>query len=319
MTLDLSSSRVAVTGAAGLIGRSLLPKLLAAGADVVAIDVADVDVDDAGTPGSLEVVTADVRERERLREVVAGCDGVAHLASILTFACEQAPIDGFDINVASTIDVLEAASRREGTRVVLASSIGTYGPPPSPDHVHHEDDPLRGVSQYATSKIVIERYGAAFAASRGLSSLWLRFGSVYGPWQAPHHVVPRFLVSVLDDIEAGRTPVVEFEPDGQHDLVFVDDAAEAVVRALTCEADNQPVNVVTGVSRPLKEVFAEVLDLYGSDATIDWRPGSSPVPKQRRFDPSRAREVLGYSPDTPLRDGLAALQSWRAEHRPAAG
>lgn len=314
MAIELENARVALTGAAGLIGRSLTRQLLEAGAHVVAIDQADLRVDAAGMPGDVAPVRLDVRDRDALREVLADCDAAVHFASILTFASDRSPRDGFDINLVSTFDVLDAMAARAGSRVVLASSIGTYGSPPHPEHVLGEDDPLLGRSLYAVSKIAAELYAEAFARSRDLSYLALRFGTVYGPGQHGYHVIPRFLLSVLDDIDAGRTPVVEFEPQGEHDLVFTADAATAVVRALTGDRDGLAVNVVTGRSVTLEAVFHELLDIYGADAAISWQPGSSPLPTRRRFSAARAAEVLGYVPDTPLRDGLEALVAWRRAH-----
>ena len=89
-----------------------------------------------------------------------------------------------------------------------------------------------------------------------------------------------------------------------------------MVLALTREAPNRPVNVVSGVSTSLREAFGILLELYGSDATIDWQPGNSPLPPVRRFDPTHTRELLGYVPDTPLREGLRAFVDWRNAHRP---
>lgn len=315
MSLDLPNTRIAITGGAGMLGRSIARQLLDAGADVLAIDQVPLELPEAGDlPGNLEVTTQDVRDREALRALLEGCQGVVHLAAILNIAANKRPRDSFDINLVSTVDILDVLSSVPDARVVLASSIGTYGAPPSPEHVLSEDDPLQGSSLYAISKIAGELYARAYHELTGLDYAALRFGTLYGPWQHRGGVVPRFLHGVLDDIDAGRTPVVEDTPEGEHDWVFVDDAANCVVRALTVEAPNRPVNVVSGHSTSLAEAFSILLDLYGSDAAIEWRPGSSPLPPKRLFDPTRTREVLGYVPDTPLRDGLQAFVDWRAEH-----
>lgn len=312
MGLDLPRSRVAVTGAAGLIGRSVTRQLLEAGADVVAIDREAFDLPGAAElPGTLEVVTRDVRDSAALRELVADCQGVVHLAALLTFASAERPREAFDAALGAAHDIFEVMSEVAGSRVVFASSVSAYGAPSSPDHRIVEDDPLRGRLLYAVAKIAEEQFAEAFAAARGLSFMALRFGTVYGPWQHRNGVLPRFLHGVLDDVDAGRTPVVDFEPDAEYDLVFVDDAAACVVRSLEVDRDNLALNVVTGTSTRLDEVFTTLLALHGSDAAVEWRPGGSPLPARRRFDPARAREVLGYSPDTPLADGLAAFVAWR--------
>ena len=312
MALELSRSRIVVTGAAGLIGRHVVRRLLQAGADVVAVDrvpLEEAPPEDA--PGRLEEVTADVRDGERLRASLDGAQGVVHLASLLTYAADRHPREGVDGALGAAIDVFEAMSSVPDHRVVFASSVSVYGAADDPEHVIVEDDPLRGRLLYAISKIATELYAEGFQRSRGLSWLGLRFGTVYGPGQHREGVLPRFLHGVLDDVDAGRRPVVEFEPDAEYDLVYVEDVAECVLRSLTAPRDGLALNVVTGRSVRLEEAFGELLDAYGADATIDWQPGGSPLPARRQFGTARLAEVLGYVPDTPLRQGLEAFVAWR--------
>jgi UDP-glucose 4-epimerase len=168
---------VAVTGSSGYIGRKLLERLSAdpAVARVIGIDVSEPRF----STRNLEFYRMDVRAPE-LREVIAGCDAVVHLAA----ADGRGDSDTYDVNVAGTRAVLAAVEQARPGQLVFASSHRVYGYHADNDYPLTEDSPLRPspADAYGTSKAEAERAVSYFAqAHPEVAVAILRLAWVGGP------------------------------------------------------------------------------------------------------------------------------------------
>jgi nucleoside-diphosphate-sugar epimerase len=115
----------AISGGAGFLGLHLARRLLAEGHDVRTLDVAPLD--DAELERSVEELRGDVRDRDRVRELVAGADVVVHAAAALPIQASRDSIRS--VNVGGTENVLHAANESGVKRVVFVSSTAVYGVP----------------------------------------------------------------------------------------------------------------------------------------------------------------------------------------------
>src|SRR5262249_25995 len=131
----------------GFLGLHLARRLLADGHDVRTLDVAPLD--DAVLERSVQELRGDIRDRHRVRELVAGADVVVHAAAALPIQASREWIRS--VNVTGTEYVLQEARRADVRRVVFISSTAVYGVPEK--HPIEEDDPLVGVGWYGESKI----------------------------------------------------------------------------------------------------------------------------------------------------------------------
>ena len=184
--------RVIVTGAAGFIGSNLVDLLLAEGSRVVGIDNFSTGRQefllDARRSPNFELVTQDVLDLPRLREVVEGADLVFHLAANadVRFGTDH-PRKDLEQNTIATWNVLEAA-RQGGVRRIAFSSTGSvYGEPavfPTP-----EDCPFPvQTSLYGASKLAAEGLLQAYAEGFGIQAFIFRFVSILGPRYTHGHV-----------------------------------------------------------------------------------------------------------------------------------
>ncbi len=291
---------VVVTGAAGFIGAHSCRALLDRGHAVTAVDdlshgrkealpaVARLYVLDVRSPGLAPLLQA-------LRP-----DAVLHLAAQMDVRKSVAdPLHDASVNVLGTVGVLEAARRAGVRRVVFASSGGAvYGEQdvfPAP-----ESHPRRPASPYGVSKLCGEEYLALATRLHGLSTLSLRYANVYGPGQDPHGeagVVAIF----LQRLRAGQPLVVNGDGLQTRDYVHVSDVARANALALESDAGGA-LNIGTGVETTVLEL-AQRLSSGGALTHAAERRG-----EQRRscIDPAEARRTLGWRPEIPLADGLAA-------------
>ena len=315
---DVARPRVLVTGAAGFLGSRVVERLSAHGAfDVVGVDV--VETARSAVVGSLPRVTfrrADLRDSDDLDAVVVGCTSVVHLAAVRSRASVADPRLSFDVNVGGTYDLLLRATAHGVRRFVYGSSHLVYGaftePARDPWFTEDEGAVRRGLTQYAAAKLACEAFVEAFCGDGGPEYVSLRFGGIYGPGAAPDSNSGAML-GVLESLDAGTPPEVDWTRDTRHALVYVDDAARAAVAALETPAVNLAVNVV-GESLVCGDVYDTLVRLYGADpAVVRWTGA------RRRYQlVSRERycAVLGGDTATPLADGLQALVDWHRAGRP---
>lgn len=180
-----------VTGAAGFLGLNIVERCLAAGEPVVALTdkplFAPALTAFAGLPGHLEVVEADVRDRDAAFAAFKGRDirAVIHGAAITlgpASALAPAPVV-IDVNVIGTRNVLEAAVASRVGRFVYPSSSAVYGAAPFAGRPVTEDTDPRPAGVYGFTKLACERL-LVDAAARGLIDVAIaRVTAVFGPWE----------------------------------------------------------------------------------------------------------------------------------------
>lgn len=318
---------VLVTGATGMLGSHIVDRLCARGAHVLALDKAPPEDGYAydAPAGQVSGVAGDLTDPAVLTPLVDQADGVVHVAAVLSKAAGDPPGPLMAVNVAGTHTLFEAAAR-SGTKVVFASSGSVYGPNrPAVDGAapppFAETDPSHDLGFYALSKHVNELYADAFARTAGLPWVAMRLGALFGS-RLRMGLTTRFLLSVLDDVDAGRTPKVDGDPDSGLDWVHVEDAAECFVRALYTEVGDTAINVSTGRASRLEDVVLALLDVYGAPRDIAWTGPAKPTggfSSARYYDSERAGRLLGFRPGQDVGVGLRSYVDWRRGLRPGVG
>ena len=305
--------KVLVTGGAGFIGSHVVDRLLAGGHQVTVVDNLSsgrrANVDPAAT-----VHVGDIRS-PNLGAIVAAerPDAVVHTAAQAAVARSVAdPAFDAAVNVVGTANLLEAA-RRAGVRRVVYTSTGgaAYGDTevlPTP-----EDHPARATSPYGVSKVAAERYLECWTGLTGGTTLALRLGNVYGPRQNPHGeagVIAIFCHRLL----AGQSCVVYGDGEQTRDYVFVEDVADAIVRAITRSDATGIANIATGRETTVNELYRRLAKLAGVGVASRRAPGRAGEQRRSVLDASRAKAILGWTPGTALDDGLARTLAWFKRH-----
>jgi nucleoside-diphosphate-sugar epimerase len=164
----------------------------------------------------------------------------------------------------------------------------------------------RGLPIYAASKLASEALIEAVCGGSGPDYLALRFGTIYGP-RVNLDSNSGLLVAVLAALDRGEKPQIPWTRDTVHALIYVANAAEAVVRALDVEHARTAVNVVGGPVTA-ERLYATLVALYGGDPhDIDWRDERA---RYQRVSSERLRTVLGLQTQTSLEEGLSTLIDW---------
>lgn len=224
---------------------------------------------------------------------------VVHLAALQVPFVKANPPLGMRVNVAGTVNVLEAVSRRLDRipGVAYASSAAVYGPgDPSPAP---ESGGVAPATLYGVSKLADEATARVYAADRGLPSIGLRPYVVYGPGR-DQGMTSGPTTAMLAAVR-GEPYTIGFAGTAQYD--YAPDVARAFVTAATSERHDAAVYNTPGVAAPIEKVVAAIRSVVPG-AEITWSGDRLPFPAELEavgFD-----RDLGPFPRTSLADGVAA-------------
>ena len=258
-----------VTGGAGFIGSHIVRTLLGQGADVRVLDNFSTGkrenlagLSEQFDGDRFDVLEGDLRDQAIVHAAVKDVDIVFHEAAFVSVPeSMEKPQECFDVNVAATVGLFDAARLAGVNRVVIASSAAVYGE--SDAWPLKETAPTQSLSPYAASKRTGEIYAQLYTQAFGLDVVALRYFNVYGPRQRPDSMyaaaVPIFVRRLLD----GK-PVTIYGDGGQtRDLIYVRDVVRAnLVASEHPNAPGQVFNVCTGQETRLLDLLEVLFDLF---------------------------------------------------------
>lgn len=312
--------KVLVTGCAGLIGSHLCEALLARGDTVVGVDnfndYYDPKIKRRNVAGFKNIVReADVRDAGAMRRIAGDLkpDAIAHMAAManVRYSIGRAALYN-DVNVTGSINLLEAARDAGCDRFVFASTSSAYGLTDRLPFV--EDDPSNHpLAPYPASKKAVEVFGHTYHNLHRMHFTALRFFSVYGPRARPD-MMP-FMVT--DRIARGDTITLFNAGNMKRDWTFVDDIVAGVVGAIDHPVGYQVINLGRGEPVLMSDFVAIVEELVGKKAKLQTPPAPASEPPETFADITKARKLLGYDPQTSVREGLEKLWAWYRDTRAA--
>lgn len=317
---DIRGKNVLVIGGAGFIGSHVVDELLKE-------DVGQVIVYDnfaRGGRDNLEDALADPRVRvfevggdilhtDILGAAVKESQMVVHLAALWLLQCYDYPRSAFEVNIRGTFNVLEACRDHNVERLVYSSSASVYG-----DAVElpmTEEHPFNNRTFYGATKIAGEAMARAFFDRYALPFVGMRYMNVYGARQDYKGTYIAVIMKMLDRLDQGLPPILYGDGSQAYDFIYVTDCARANVCALKSDATDQFYNVGSGTRTSLKELAEMVLELTGSDQSIQYEPAGKTFVTNRIGSTEKAEREIGFRTTVELREGLAKLIEWRNAHR----
>jgi nucleoside-diphosphate-sugar epimerase len=311
--------RALVSGAAGFVGSNLTEALLARGDEVVAVDCFtpyyDVslkvrNIERVRTDPRCTFVQADLRSEE-LGPLLDGVDVVFHQAAQpgVRSSWDHRFGDYATHNVLGTQRLLDASSSRGVARFVYASSSSIYGNALA--HPTHEDALPAPFSPYGVTKLAAEHLVRAYAQNFDLSTISLRYFTVYGPRQRPDMSIHRLIAAAL----TGGTFHLFGDGKQTREFTYVADVVDANLRAAIADVvPGEVCNVAGGATIALADLISLVGELAGAPIDVAVDDAARGDVAKNSGATARARRLLGWSPRTSLRDGIAAQIEWqRAE------
>ena len=310
---------ILVTGGAGFIGSHLVERLLAEGG--WRVHVVD-DFNDFYSPAmkrdnvrpfmgrdDFRLVEADIRDRAALERVFGEdrFDCIVHLAARAGVRPSLSePVLYTETNITGTVHLLELARAGEVPQFVFGSSSSVYGEQAKVPF--SEEDPIRRpISPYAATKAAGELLCHTYTHLYGLRSICLRFFTVYGARQRPDLAIHKFARLISE----GRPIPVFGDGLTRRDYTFVDDIIGGVRAAMDYSAsDYEVINLGESRTVELRELIALLEKELGQQAVIDRQPLQPGDVPQTFADITKARRLLGYSPQTDIEEGIRRFVEW---------
>ena len=297
--------RVLITGAAGFLGSHLTDRFLADGHHVVGLDNFIT-----GNPDNIAHLMGHdrfefIRHNVSTYTYVAGAlDGVLHFASPASpVDYLEHPIATLKVGALGTHNALGLA-KAKGARFFLASTSEVYGDPlvhPQTESYWGNVNPIGPRGVYDEAKRFAEAMTMAYHRAHGVDTRIVRIFNTYGPRMRPRdgRVVSNFIIQALNS-----EPLTIYGDGSQtRSFCYVDDEVEGIYR-LFMLGDADPTNIGNPVEYTVRQLAELVVEVTGTRSQIVHRPLPTDDPRVRKPDITRARQLLGWEPVVPLREGV---------------
>ena len=294
-----------VTGGAGFLGSHLCERLLQEGHKVVCVDNLLTgkleNIESLLDRDDFQFIEHDVT---RPFEVNVPLDNVLHFASPASpMDYLELPIQTLKVGSLGTHNTLGLAMAKEA-RYLLASTSEVYGDPlvhPQPETYWGNVNPVGPRGVYDEAKRFAEAMVMAYHRYHGLETRIVRIFNTYGPRMRPKdgRVVPAFIQQAL----LGEPLTVFGDGSQTRSFCYVDDEVEGIWRLLNSNTSD-PVNIGNPHEMTILEFGQRIIEAIGSKSEISFVELPIDDPKTRQPDITRAKEILGWSPQVELQDGL---------------
>lgn len=306
------TGRILVTGAGGVIATGVVHRLLAAGHDVVAVDLRPDSLAPLAAAGAtthqLDLVSGDVDRIVSRGDV----DVVVHAAAIVdNNLMQEQPMLGFSVNATAAVSLLDAAARGGIRRFVFLSSRAVYGLATgglASDPPVAEEETLDPRGVYDVCKVAVEGMGRNIAAQHGMEFVALRFATIFGPGKTARHSNASLFSRIVEESLAGRPVHVAGSEDEAYDLVYVDDVRDAVTSAVLSTG---PLRAAYNLGSGRVTTLGEIVDsvrrhVPGARITLAGEGQALPLRYRYPLDVSAARTDLGYEPQPSIDGAVTA-------------
>lgn len=311
-------SRFLVTGAAGFIGSNLVEAILRLGYQVRGLDNFSTgkkeNIDLFKDNPNFEFVEGDIRNLETCLQVCEGIDYVLHQAAWGSVPRSiERPLLYEEINIKGTLNMLEAAKQSGVKKFVYASSSSVYGDEPTLPKKEGKEGNL--LSPYALTKRTNEGYAKLYTELYGLDTYGLRYFNVFGRRQDPDGayaaVIPKFIKQLLHD----ERPTINGDGKQSRDFTYIENVIEANLKA--CKASSkvagQVFNIAYGGRVFLIDLYHELCRLLDKGIEPIFGPERPGDIKHSNANITKAKELLGYSPDWSFERGIKEAIDWYKE------
>ncbi len=296
--MNLADKKVLVTGGAGFLGAHIINQLLACG----------MPAENIFSP---KAEALDLRTRENCEKAVAGRNLVIHAAAITgnVVLHQEHPGKIFYDNLMMGVELMEAARKAGVEKFVTIGSATEY--PDSAKLPFREEDlwvgevePLHAPYTVAKKMLLVE--AQAYRAQYGFNAVHVLLSNMYGPGEHPDGGPVPSLIQRVAAARAKKEKFLDVWGTGTptRDFLYVEDAADGIIRIAEKYDKPEPINLGTGREISMRELAETIMKLMDFDGEIRFDPTKPDGQKRRLLDPTKAEREAGFKAVTELKDGL---------------
>lgn len=305
--MKLKNKKILVTGGSGFLGGHIIEKLKDFDVKILSPSHKDLDLIKDGA-------CRDYFRKHRPNLVIHCAGAISGLLNIL-----KNPGDIFDNNVRINLNVLKFSHQFGAEKLVNIASTCAY-PGELPTGYFREDEFLNGpmhesVESYGFSKRAMHIGGKAYRQQYGFNSITLLLTNMYGQgdvFSIERAHVASALIKKFIDAKIKKLPDVEVLGSGRaiREFLYVEDAADAIIKSAELYNDEMPLNVGTGVETPIKELASLIKEISNYKGKIKWNAKGPDGALRKVSDISRIKRKLNWKPKYDLRMGLTQTIKW---------
>lgn len=311
--------KIFLTGCAGFIGFHVAQELLQRGDEVIGLDNVSPYYDPTLKEARLKLldgkkgftfVRGNILDRAAVRKCMKGCDRVCHLAALagVRYSIEH-PEEYIANNIQGFFEVMDEARLQKISGFIYASSSSVYGGNTS--HPSKETDRTDNqLSLYGQSKKENELMAHTYHHLYGTPVTGLRFFTVYGPLGRPDMALFLFTDALLK----GKPLQIFGEGKMQRDFTYIDDIVAGVIASIDKNYPEEIFNLGCGRVEELMEYVRMIEVSCGKEAKKEFLPMQPGDVRATSADISHAREKLGFSPKTTIKEGVPRFVEWYREY-----
>lgn len=305
-----------VTGGGGFIGSHLVDALLRDCCEVKIYDnfstglFENIKDNLSANNKYLEVIEGDIRDRDKLLEVMKDIDGIFHLAALVSVPESiEKPDLSFDINCKGSQSVLDIARKCGVNRVVLASSAAVYGNCQNfPINEAEETIPL---SPYGLDKLITEKIGALYFSLYGLNVTCLRFFNVFGPRQPPTSPYSGVVSKFAEKASSKLNPTIFGTGQQERDFIYVKDVVNAMRLSMESSISGFRVyNVGTGHPITVNTLWNMFKKFSQSEITPEYVPARVGDILRSVADITLIKKELDFQPSLSNENNFLETYRW---------
>lgn len=313
-----------VTGGAGFIGNHLIRKLfLQEECRITCIDNFDSNysseikhhnIKDFKNSLSFKLIECDLgltTASELIDMINEPVDGIIHLAGKVGVRPSiENPLEYQQSNIIGLQNMLDFAKEKTVKQFVFASSSSVYGI--NDNFPWKEDTQLMPISPYAMTKLSGEMLGHVYNKLFGFRFIAIRFFTVYGPGQRPDLAIHKFIKSIVNN-----QPISMYgNGDSSRDYTYVDDIVQGILSALHYNQSGfEIINLGNNTPVSLSSLVLTIEEVIGKKAIIKQLPDQAGDVPRTCADINKAKKLLGYNPQTQLKEGIEKFYDWFLENK----
>lgn len=308
-----------VTGGAGFIGSNLCEAILNLGYKVCCLDDLSTgkqkNVDLFLDNPDYTFIKGDVKNLDTCMEACEGADYILHQAAWGSVPRSiEMPLFYCANNITGTLNMLEAARKRNVKKFVYASSSSVYGDEPNlPKQEGREGNLL---SPYAVSKRADEEWAKQYTKHYGLDTYGLRYFNVFGRRQDPNGVYAAVIPKFIRQLLHGERPTINGDGLQSRDFTYIENVIEANLKACLASSSvaGEAFNIAYGGREYLNDIYKGLVDALGVDIDPIYGPDRAGDIRHSNADINKAKKLLDYDPGWSFDSGIKAAIEWYKEN-----